>query len=117
MNAMRPLIATLILLAAPIGWADDPASNPILNLDLTSDPLPRSATDWGEPIEFERAAYRVEPGVGLRVTAPAMGPRPIALDFAWPIETGAERLNPQQIETPPVRFDAPPTFAAATYLR
>ncbi|MEN1682142.1 MAG: BamA/TamA family outer membrane protein, partial [Planctomycetota bacterium] len=30
--------------------------------------------------------FRVSPGVGLRLTIPAMGPAPIALDFAWPIE-------------------------------
>jgi outer membrane protein insertion porin family len=29
--------------------------------------------------------YRVAPGVGLRVVIPAMGPAPIALDFAFPI--------------------------------
>ncbi|MEM6798311.1 MAG: BamA/TamA family outer membrane protein [Planctomycetota bacterium] len=29
--------------------------------------------------------FRVSPGVGLRLTIPAMGPAPIALDFAWPI--------------------------------
>jgi len=29
--------------------------------------------------------FRVAPGVGLRLTIPAMGPAPIALDFAWPI--------------------------------
>ena len=29
--------------------------------------------------------YRVTPGVGLRLTIPAMGPAPIALDFGWPI--------------------------------
>lgn len=28
---------------------------------------------------------RVAPGFGLRVTVPAMGPAPIALDFAWPV--------------------------------
>ncbi len=27
--------------------------------------------------------FRVAPGAGLRVTVPAMGPAPIALDFAW----------------------------------
>lgn len=36
-----------------------------------------------EDITFDN--YRVAPGVGLRVTVPAMGPAPIALDFAWPI--------------------------------
>jgi len=29
--------------------------------------------------------YRVVPGVGLRITVPAMGPAPIALDFGFPI--------------------------------
>ncbi len=29
--------------------------------------------------------YRVAPGFGLRVTVPAMGPAPIALDFAFPV--------------------------------
>jgi outer membrane protein insertion porin family len=29
--------------------------------------------------------FRVAPGVGLRITVPAMGPAPIALDFAWPV--------------------------------
>lgn len=29
--------------------------------------------------------FRVAPGVGLRITVPAMGPAPIALDFAFPI--------------------------------
>ena len=29
--------------------------------------------------------YRVAPGFGLRIVVPAMGPAPIALDFAFPI--------------------------------
>jgi outer membrane protein insertion porin family len=29
--------------------------------------------------------FRVAPGLGLRITVPAMGPAPIALDFAFPI--------------------------------
>jgi len=35
--------------------------------------------DWDEK-------YRVAPGFGLRITIPAMGPAPIALDFAFPVE-------------------------------
>ncbi len=31
--------------------------------------------------------YRVAPGFGLRITIPAMGPAPIALDFAFPVST------------------------------
>ncbi len=30
-------------------------------------------------------SFRVAPGVGMRITIPAMGPAPIALDFAWPV--------------------------------
>ena len=37
-----------------------------------------SIKDW-------RDKYRVAPGFGLRITMPAMGPAPIALDFAFPI--------------------------------
>ena len=42
--------------------------------------------DFGtvEP-EVEINDFRVAPGVGLRVSVPAMGPAPIALDFAWAI--------------------------------
>ena len=29
--------------------------------------------------------YRVAPGFGLRICVPAMGPAPIALDFAFPV--------------------------------
>ncbi|GAF67728.1 unnamed protein product, partial [marine sediment metagenome] len=31
--------------------------------------------------------YRVAPGFGLRIMVPAMGPAPIALDFAFPVST------------------------------
>ena len=34
--------------------------------------------DWSDK-------YRVAPGFGLRITVPAMGPAPIALDFAFPV--------------------------------
>ncbi len=37
-------------------------------------------SDWSDK-------YRVAPGFGLRITVPAMGPAPIALDFAFPIST------------------------------
>lgn len=35
--------------------------------------------------EVEIDDFRVAPGLGLRVTVPAMGPAPIALDFAFPV--------------------------------
>ncbi len=38
--------------------------------------------------------FRVAPGVGLRVTVPALGPAPISLDFAFPIAQ-AERDDTQ----------------------
>jgi outer membrane protein insertion porin family len=46
-----------------------------------------------EQVEIED--YRVAPGFGLRVTIPAMGPAPIALDFAFPVleaETDEEQV-------------------------
>lgn len=46
-----------------------------------------------ESITFDD--YRVAPGFGLRITVPAMGPAPIALDFAFPIagpSTDEERV-------------------------
>jgi outer membrane protein insertion porin family len=46
-----------------------------------------------EDVEIED--FRVAPGFGLRVTIPAMGPAPIALDFAFPIvsaETDDEQV-------------------------
>lgn len=33
--------------------------------------------------------FRVAPGLGLRVTVPAMGPAPIALDFAFPVSSAS----------------------------
>ena len=43
--------------------------------------------DFGtvEP-DVEINTLRVAPGIGMRITVPAMGPAPIALDFAWPVE-------------------------------
>jgi len=51
--------------------------------------------DYGtieENIKIETDDYRVALGAGLRITVPAMGPAPIALDFAVPVaeETGDE---------------------------
>ncbi len=45
-------------------------------------------TDFGtveQSTELKWQDFRVAPGFGLRVTIPAMGPAPIALDFAFPI--------------------------------
>jgi outer membrane protein insertion porin family len=39
--------------------------------------------------EVEINDFRVAPGVGLRITVPAMGPAPIALDFAWAVDHAA----------------------------
>lgn len=40
----------------------------------------RAFDDWD-------GTYRVSPGFGLRITIPAMGPAPIALDFAFPVSS------------------------------
>jgi outer membrane protein insertion porin family len=37
--------------------------------------------------------FRVAPGFGLRITVPAMGPAPIALDFAFPIAKAKDDLT------------------------
>jgi outer membrane protein insertion porin family len=34
---------------------------------------------------IERDDFRVAPGFGLRITVPALGPAPIALDLAFPV--------------------------------
>jgi outer membrane protein insertion porin family len=43
-------------------------------------------TDFGtvQP-DVDLDNFRVAPGFGLRITIPAMGPAPIALDFAFPV--------------------------------
>ena len=56
---------------------------------ITADDMIRGVVfcDTGtvEPtIDNWRDEYRVSPGVGLRITVPAMGPAPIALDFGFP---------------------------------
>jgi len=46
-----------------------------------------SIDDWSDK-------YRVSPGVGLRITIPAMGPAPIALDFAFPaVNEGGDEIE------------------------
>ncbi len=60
-------------------------------LPVTADDSLRlvSFVDFGtvEPTtEIKGRDFRVAPGMGLRVTIPAMGPAPIALDFAFPIK-------------------------------
>jgi outer membrane protein insertion porin family len=37
--------------------------------------------------------FRVAPGFGLRITVPAMGPAPIALDFAFPVAKAKDDLT------------------------
>ena len=39
-----------------------------------------------EQVELESESFRVAPGLGLRVAIPALGPAPLAFDFAYPIE-------------------------------
>jgi outer membrane protein assembly factor BamA len=59
-------------------------------LPVTADDSLRAVTfvDFGTverntAIHWEN--FRIAPGFGLRVTIPAMGPAPIALDFAFPV--------------------------------
>ena len=60
------------------------------NYPITADDMLRAVVfcDTGtvEPSDSNWTnAYRVAPGFGLRICVPAMGPAPIALDFAFPI--------------------------------
>jgi outer membrane protein insertion porin family len=67
---------------------------------LTADDMLKGVvfTDFGtveEDIEINAENYRVAPGFGLRIFVPAMGPAPIALDFAFPVamaDTDRERM-------------------------
>ncbi len=57
-------------------------------LPITADDMLRGVVfcDFGtvEP-RVDLESFRVSPGLGLRVTVPALGPAPIALDFAFPV--------------------------------
>lgn len=60
-------------------------------IPITADDALRWVTfvDFGtvEPTtEIKGRDFRVAPGFGLRITIPAMGPAPIALDFAFPVK-------------------------------
>jgi outer membrane protein insertion porin family len=57
---------------------------------LTADDMLKGVVfcDYGtteENIELTANNYRVSPGVGLRISIPAMGPAPLALDLAIPV--------------------------------
>ncbi|MCE9607821.1 MAG: BamA/TamA family outer membrane protein [Planctomycetia bacterium] len=57
---------------------------------MTADDMVRGVVfcDFGtveEKIAMHSSNFRVAPGFGLRITVPAMGPAPIALDFAVPV--------------------------------
>lgn len=61
---------------------------------ITADDMLRGVTfvDFGtvEPTaNIDADNFRVAPGFGLRITIPALGPAPIALDFAFPVAKAA----------------------------
>ncbi len=67
---------------------------------LVTEPISNCVLVSGTPEVMDRLTRIVEqldiaPGVGLRITVPAMGPAPVALDFAFPIsnEGGDEIEN------------------------
>jgi len=67
---------------------------------LTADDMLKGAffVDYGtveKEIEFHSENFRVAPGFGLRISVPALGPAPLAFDFAFPVaraDTDAERV-------------------------
>lgn len=42
-----------------------------------------------QDIEIDSDNFRVAPGVGVRVAIPALGPAPLAFDFAFPVAQAA----------------------------
>jgi outer membrane protein insertion porin family len=61
---------------------------------ITADDMVRGVTfvDLGtveRNVTIDSKNFRVAPGLGLRVTVPALGPAPIALDFAFPVADAA----------------------------
>jgi outer membrane protein insertion porin family len=57
---------------------------------ITADDMLRGVvfTDFGtveRKIELHSENFRMAPGFGLRITVPALGPAPLAFDFAFPI--------------------------------
>jgi outer membrane protein insertion porin family len=57
---------------------------------ITADDMIRGTVfcDFGtveRDIDFDEDNFRLAPGVGLRVNVPALGPAPLAFDFAFPI--------------------------------
>lgn len=57
---------------------------------LTADEMLRGVAfvDYGtveQDLEINSENFRVAPGLGLRVSVPALGPAPLAFDFAYPI--------------------------------
>lgn len=67
---------------------------------LTADDMLKGAffVDFGtveEKIEIQGENFRVAPGFGLRISVPALGPAPLAFDFAFPVaqaDTDEERV-------------------------
>jgi outer membrane protein insertion porin family len=67
---------------------------------LTADDMLKGAlfVDYGtieQDIEIRGENFRVAPGFGFRISVPALGPAPLAFDFAFPIakaDTDEERM-------------------------
>ncbi len=67
---------------------------------LTADDMLKGVVfcDFGtveEDLKIEGDAFRVAPGLGLRISIPALGPAPLALDFAFPV--ASEITDDEQI--------------------
>jgi len=79
-------------LGVPVGGHFQLLASAQYMFPITADDMLRAVVfcDTGtvEPtIDHWTDKYRVAPGFGLRISIPAMGPAPIALDFAFPIST------------------------------
>jgi outer membrane protein insertion porin family len=59
-------------------------------MPLTADDMIRAVAfvDYGtveQDIEIDDSNFRIAPGFGFRISVPALGPAPLAFDFAFPV--------------------------------
>ena len=75
--------------------ATEPSNTPSRSPPTTCSAWPCSSTAVSTPApRMSRADdIRVAPGMGIRISVPAMGPAPIAVDFAFPVVKNANDQN------------------------
>jgi outer membrane protein insertion porin family len=82
--------ASPVVMNVPVGGNFQMLGTAQYMFPLVASDMVRGVTfvDFGtveEDVRFDADTFRIAPGAGLRITVPALGPAPIALDFAFPI--------------------------------